>query len=251
VYDASFLNTATKNDTLSVSFWAKKYDIAAGSAFWVVGTDQDRAFQAHVPWSDDNIYFDTGGGCCDGTTQRISQGISSFPDYVDDDTFWKKWHQFVFTKKADQKNIYIDGKLFLNGSSTAPISTNVTEMGLLTDGVPGGDFMHGLIDDFAVFSTAVSAADAAKLASGTSPKDLTGETLIAYWPFDDASTGGGGGSAKLTAVLAAGNLTITWTGGGTLQSAGVVTGPWADVGGKTSPATVTASGAASFFRVKQ
>ena len=247
IADASFLNAASKNDTLSVSVWVKKYDIVDGSAFWVTGSDQDRVFQAHTPWSDDVIYFDT-AGCCDGTTQRISANINTLAGYVDDDTFWKKWHHFVFTKKADQKNIYIDGALFLNGSSTAPISTNITEIGLFTDGVPGPAIMHGLIDDFAAYSTEISAADAAKLAGGTAPSAVTG--LIAYWPFDDAAPAPS--NLKITGVsAAAGNITITWTGAGTLQSAPAVTGSWTDVAGKTtSPATVPASGQAGFFRIR-
>jgi hypothetical protein len=165
---------------------------------------------------------------------------------VDDDTFWKKWHHFVFTKKADQKNIYIDGQLFLNGSSSNPLTVNPTEIGLLTDGVPGGDYMHGWIDDFAAYSTEVSAADAAKLASGAAPSTVTG--LLAYWPFDDAVPVVS--NVKITAALAAGgNITLTWTGNGTLQSAPAVTGPWTNQAGKTSPATVPASLQAEFFRV--
>src|SRR4029453_11195502 len=185
---------------------------ASGSAFWINGSDQDRAFQAHTPWSDDVIYFDT-GGCCDATTQRISANINTLAGYVDD-TFWTNWHHFVFTKKADQKNIYIDGKLFLNGSSSNPISAKMTELALFTDGVPGPAFMHGLIDDFAAYSTEISAADAAKLAGGTAPSAVTG--LIAYWPFDDASAQAAG--AKFTGIsVQGGNVVFVWSGTGTLQ----------------------------------
>jgi hypothetical protein len=57
---------------------------------------------------------------------------------------------------------------------------------------------------------------------------------------------------NITGITAAGgNVTIQWTGGGTLQSASGVTGPWADVPGKASPATVPASGGAGFFRIRQ
>ena len=108
--------------------------------------------------------------------------------------------------------------------------------------------MHGLIDDFAAYSTEISAADAAKLVGGTAPSAVTG--LIAYWPFDDAAPAPS--NLKITGVsAAAGNITITWTGAGTLQSAPAVTGSWTDVAGKTtSPATVPASGQAGFFRIR-
>lgn len=249
ILNALFLNDATKNDQLSVSLWVNKYDIANSSAFWFISPSSNngqRGFQAHIPWGDDNIYFDT-AGCCDTSLQRINAPINTFPGYSPDDTWWNKWHHFVFTKKAGQKNIYIDGQLFLNGSSTSPLPTDFNEIALGTDGNPGGDYMHGLIDDFAIFSTAVSAANAAKLASGTSPKDLTGETLIAYWPFDDAVSTAPP-SVSVGVARSANGITITFTG--TLQSADKVTGPWADVPG-ASPQTATTTGAAKFYRARQ
>jgi Immunoglobulin domain len=48
----------------------------------------------------------------------------------------------------------------------------------------------------------------------------------------------------------AGNIIIRWTGGVPLQSADLVTGPWADVAGATSPYTVPLSGARKFYRPK-
>jgi len=45
------------------------------------------------------------------------------------------------------------------------------------------------------------------------------------------------------------NLKVTYTG--TLQSAPVVTGPWADVAGATSPYSVSPSAASSYFRGRQ
>ena len=47
-----------------------------------------------------------------------------------------------------------------------------------------------------------------------------------------------------------GSLTLEWTGGGTLQAAPAVTGPWQDVTGATSPYTFTPTAAALFGRIK-
>jgi hypothetical protein len=54
---------------------------------------------------------------------------------------------------------------------------------------------------------------------------------------------------KMTVTLAAGNVTITWEGDGTLQFATAVTGPWTDIG-PTKPYVVAVTGKAAFFRVK-
>lgn len=48
-----------------------------------------------------------------------------------------------------------------------------------------------------------------------------------------------------------GTLTITWTGGGTLQASPTVNGPWQDVTGATSPFTFTPTAAQLFGRIKK
>lgn len=48
-----------------------------------------------------------------------------------------------------------------------------------------------------------------------------------------------------------GSITIEWAGGGTLQAAESVTGPWQDVPGATSPYTLTPSASKMFGRIKQ
>jgi len=173
VDNAAFLaavNAAAAGDELSVALWVKKYDIAASSGFWFTSPTQGRAFQAHTPWSDDSIYFDT-GGCCDGTTQRINASITTFPDYATtgDDTWWTtKWHSLVFTKKADVKQIWIDGELFLEGSSTGTIGTDITTVFIGSE-TATTSWMHSLIDNFAIFGKQLSQANAKALFTGTAP----------------------------------------------------------------------------------
>jgi hypothetical protein len=75
--------------------------------------------------------------------------------------------------------------------------------------------MHGLIDDFAVFSNALSASDAAALAGGTSPKDLASSKLIAYWDFNDAKVTPPVGAKIAIVAAGGGKVTVTFTG--TLQ----------------------------------
>jgi hypothetical protein len=64
---------------------------------------------------------------------------------------------------------------------------------------------------------------------------------------------GGGDGPKINSIVknTDGTLTITWTGGGTLQAAEAVTGPWQDVAGATSPYTLTPTAAKLFGRIKK
>ena len=48
-----------------------------------------------------------------------------------------------------------------------------------------------------------------------------------------------------------GKIIVTWEGGGTLQAAGSITGPWQDVTGATSPYTLTPSSNMMFGRIKK
>ncbi|HEY4417697.1 MAG TPA: Ig-like domain-containing protein [Verrucomicrobiae bacterium] len=63
-------------------------------------------------------------------------------------------------------------------------------------------------------------------------------------------------TSPFAAPTAPGLLTITanqlsWTGGGTLQSAPAVTGPWTDFGNSNNPQTLSTTNSAQFFRLRQ
>lgn len=58
------------------------------------------------------------------------------------------------------------------------------------------------------------------------------------------------GSTTIEFSKSASTLTLTWNGGGTLESASSITGPWEAVAGATSPASITIEGAGKFFRVR-
>lgn len=65
-----------------------------------------------------------------------------------------------------------------------------------------------------------------------------------------ARTTGGVQPAKLTVTGSGGNITITWTNGGTLYSAPEVIGPWSTTGNSTGTYTTATSGSKQFFRVQ-
>ena len=255
VLDASFLNAAAAKDELTVALWAKHHDIANNSAFWISSPTQARAYQAHLPW-DSNIYFDTAGTaarCCDGFENRINQHIDQFVDYTGELSWWtNSWHHYVFIKKADYKQVWIDGKLFLEGYSTGVLATNLN--GLLLGAETGGNNrLHALVDDYAFFSTALTEAQINSIRTGTLPSALPASAgLIGYWNFNDAATQPAD-PARLTAVRSGANITIQWApAGGTLESspalgAGAV---WTAVG-TANPATVTVGNGSLFYRVRR
>jgi len=185
VKDASFLNALSVNDQMSFAFWMKKPFIEYSTAFWAVSPSSSggRGYQAHVPWGDGTIYFDS-AGCCDPDQTRISANISTFPGYTGDVDWWTNWHHFVFQKNVYFKEIWIDGQMFLFGYGN-PLPTDFTELFIGAAG-PGVNLMSGLVDDFAIFGTALSSDSIYELFTGTPPTALPAtNNLTAYWNFDD------------------------------------------------------------------
>jgi hypothetical protein len=244
VADGSFVNGATANNTLSVSLWVKKYNNADSSAFWFDSPSSNngqRGYQAHIPWSNGHVYFDT-AGCCGGDTRIEGDVAGAIPGFD-----WQAWHHFLFVKAGDAKQVYIDGNVFLDGTGTAPLPSDIVRLwiGQIGGGPDGGgSYMHGLIDDFVIYETGLSQSDAAALAGGASPDSIAG--AIAWWAFDDAPNA----KPRLTITRSGNNVTVSWTGGGTLEVADSITGPWVPVTGATSPVTAAIDRLSRFARVR-
>ena len=234
--NAAFMNAGGIQNQLAISLWQRLDAVKNSSVFWAIGPGFDRAFQAHTPWGNSVIYFDTGGGCCD-FSQRIQANVDTYPGFSGDAaSFLGSWRHFVIQKNGDKKQIWIDGKLFLEGTNIAPLPSSFSLLAIGSDS-GGGNNTHGDLDDFAVFASALTPAEIGKLFTGTPPDQIRPVTAA---------------GAKFTKFTknANGTLTIEWTGGGTLQASSSVTGPWQDVPGAASPYTFPLSGAALFGRVR-
>jgi hypothetical protein len=87
--------------------------------------------------------------------------------------------------------------------------------------------------------------------------DLGGETTLRFvmdsgdFDYFFLVPTGAAPAPSLGIALQDGQVVLTWEGDATLQSADVVTGPYADVAGATSPYTTAPDGAAKFYRLKQ
>lgn len=165
--DASFANPAGEIDKMTVSFWQKLDAEANSSAFWFNGDGAggDRAFQAHTPWSDGTIYFDT-SGCCGGGTQRISGRPPEGHDFV------SNWSHYAFVKDGPDKSVWVNGTRAFGGRNTAKLVKVFTRLSVGSDS--GQALLQGSLDEFAVFGSALGQAEIAKLAAGTAPDQLSG-----------------------------------------------------------------------------
>jgi hypothetical protein len=165
VQDASFLNEAAEIDQLTFSFWQRLHNVANSSAFWATAASAGgRGAQAHTPWGDDNVvYYDT-GGCCAAGTQRI-QGSRDI-DYT-------QWHHFAFVKSGAVKQIFIDGELLIDGTASSPLPTDFDQLYIGSEPSLVNN-LQGILDDFAVYASALSEAQVDQLAAGVPPDEIGG-----------------------------------------------------------------------------
>ena len=160
------LNVAAVDDNITVTLWQKNNSNPNSSTFWAVADDTARSTQAHIPWSDGVIVWDS-SGCCDGT-MRISQAPEAGYDF-------NSWHLYSFVKRGATKEMWIDGKLFKTQDGYRAHSLLNTQIFL--GGEPNGsNIPDATIDDFVIWQGALTPEQIAKLAGGAKPTDLVIDT---------------------------------------------------------------------------
>jgi hypothetical protein len=161
------------NQEFTVGFWMSGDDtqgVNNESVFWATGIagQTDRAFQAHIPWSDDNVYFDV-GGCC-GPTQRTTTGNAAHltGDPIGPES-WRasageEWTHWAFTIEPDfgDASVYVNGeeRLFREGPTSEIPELAQIWIGAATG---GGNFFGGRLDDFFIADEALSAEQIAEV----------------------------------------------------------------------------------------
>ena len=166
------INVATAEDQLSVSLWQRWHSggVRNSSTVWFSSPSAgngDRGFQAHLPWGNQILYFDT-SGCCGSPQTRLNGSIEGLGANFD----WTEWHHFALIKKGPEKQIWIDGELFLDQSGSAPLLTDWTGLVVGHAATEPDYSFHGLVDDLAIFGTALEADQIQALAQGQSPLSL-------------------------------------------------------------------------------
>jgi len=180
-------DSASRSNALTVSLWiwGGANQPANTSVFWFqekADGSGTRAAQAHLPWSDGVIYWDTGqGGDCCSAAGRISKAEP-------DTTRWKgRWNHYVFLKRGGVKEIWQNGSLFHRGDGSYPLATL---RNLTLGAMPEGGFGYvGLLDDVALWDRALGADEIQSLATGSSPLALSGYAGLIGTDVGDALRG--------------------------------------------------------------
>ena len=139
----------------------------------------------------------------DGGSGGTNVKIFNTPNLHDD-----QWHQVVFSKIGDQRNIFLDGVLIESWVATdISYGSAPFQIGQWPYGVPNGSSFKGQIDDVAFFTTALPNTTIQGLyTTGISPND---PSLGGYWKFENGIPGGNNTSNSIVPNLStSGNLNI-------------------------------------------
>jgi len=175
---AGMLDGAVAANAITLSLWIRGDDSQPSndSIFWAgsePGGGGIRSLNAHLPWSDQVIYWDT-AGCCDSGVHRISV---SEPDASQ----WRGgWNHYAFVKRGGRKEIWQNGRLLLSGAGSADL-TPIRSLYLGSAG-PGQGGYHGWMDEVAIWESALDPGLIAALAAGASPLELR---RLAPWIVTD------------------------------------------------------------------
>ena len=154
IADASFLNVAASLDKLTVSLNQLNNETPDSSSFWFVSPSSgggQRGAQGHIPWSNNNVYWDT-AGCCAAGSQRVNGDPSALLD--DFDFLDEEWHNWVFVKNGESKSVWVDGEMFLESEGADPLPDDFAEAWI--GSAVGANTMAGKIDDFVIYASALT-----------------------------------------------------------------------------------------------
>ncbi len=150
----------TNNNKFTLSVWTYGGANAPTQGYlFNMGSQSDgggtRTALVHLPWTDQNIYWDT-GGCCGGDTRMNKLEPNT--------ARWQgAWNHYVFLKDGDRKEIWQNGVLWHTASNNAPLT--VVRSFLL------GTAQPGLMDELALWAGALNATQIQSLAARTATPD--------------------------------------------------------------------------------
>lgn len=178
-YTMTELSDFTVGQELTVEFWAKGNATAGTNTTLLEAYDtlNNRILNIHMPWSDNNVYFDAG---ISSGYDRINKTMSA----TEMDNTWNHW-AFVKKQSTGEMFIYKNGVLWHSG-------TNKTRnIGYISRFILGASTDQGLkwkgkIDEFRFYNSALSAATIqANYLNKINANHPNWSNLLVYYDFDN------------------------------------------------------------------
>lgn len=182
---ADAFDSIVENQEFTVAFWLAGEESAVApnnqSVFWFESPSNNgtaRGIQAHVPWSNGQVYLDI-GGCC-SATQRVNGVVDR--DYFDA-TVGDEWTHWAFTMNdAGDASIYVDGEeLYFRAGPTDAIGDFAQIW--FGGAINGGNSFAGRLDDIVIADNALDFDEIFTLYE-EGPAALWADDILADGPSD-------------------------------------------------------------------
>jgi len=185
---------------VTVEFWTyvPSDKLPNASSFSVGDPDVTRnRFQAHVPWSDKNLYWDYGNLDTNG---RL---VAYFGNYLD------KWtHVALVSNGTNFSAIYLDGEMVLSSTK----ASSPTALKKLTLGANVAQWpLKGSMDEFRIWSKVRTREEIRSTMNASTLRSQTG--LVGWWRCDE-------GTGSLVRESTGKSYTLTMTGEATWTASG-------------------------------
>ena len=163
------LNALTGSQSLSITYWQNLNAITASTSLWAQSSSVVRGLNAHSPWSDGNVYWDT-AGCCANGTQRLSGPLGATIG---------EWELITLLYDNGSKSIYRGSTLLTSGSGALPLTTDLTAFYVGNGGPMGNSTPNARYDNFTLWSGALTPSEISSLAQRPVPEPSTALLLAA------------------------------------------------------------------------
>jgi hypothetical protein len=143
------LNATTTGQAISLSYWQFLDSTPNSTAFWgnspSVTSNAGRGLNAHSPWGDSNLYFDT-AGCCD-STNRISNFLGATLG---------QWQHISLVYNNGTREAYLNDTLIASGGGGVPLPSDFDGFFVGNDRNISGLGMDAKLDNFTIWNGALT-----------------------------------------------------------------------------------------------
>lgn len=162
------LNAATGTQAFSISYWQQLDSTPSSTSFWgtspsAVGIGANRGLNAHSPWSDGNVYFDT-AGCCD-PPNRIFGVMGAVIG---------EWQHVSFIFNNGIREVYLNSTLVASGGGGLSLAADFNAFYIGNDLGITNLGMDGRLDNFTIWNGALTPQEVADLSVRPVPEPATG-----------------------------------------------------------------------------
>lgn len=164
----SALNAVTGSQAISITYWQQLDATPSSTAFWgnsptAVGVGGQRGLNAHTPWVDGNLYFDT-AGCCD-PPNRISGPLNPVIG---------EWQHISLIYNNGTREAYLNTTLIASGAGGLPLTADFDAFYVGNDNTITNLGMDARLDNFTIWNGALTPQEVAALSVRPVPEPAAG-----------------------------------------------------------------------------